>query len=580
MSYVDYKKLELKNFRSYKELEFEFRPGIHLVLGDNQSSSSSSSNGGGKSSPFLSLAWTQFGYSSFGSDPSRDYKGNCMTAVDFVKDGKEYRIERYHKDKAEKNGVKLFLDGEEISNRKKRDTEADIDKILNIPAELFVSCVVVTQGLPVNFTDMTPTLRKSIAESMLGFDIWDSFRPAFSTRLREQQLERNTCESQYSESKDDLIRLNSRLETMRENQERSQQDFTAKAKVIKEKMKELRDSLEAKSEHIQKEEESVGLSYDSLNESIQTNLVNYQKLSSSLKVLKSRASSLFEILDTKVCTECKQNYPTHMIEGAESELAQIKDKKGSLIEKMQEVETQSNKLKEAESRMRDIQQDIRTYRTQLQSYTSQLQQISQESKLKIEDSDIKELEQELSGLKGKVESLSQSLRENEKEVSHLAYLDKMLLPSSPFRTLVLEKYIGHINEIIESIRPLIFDDVEISLGISDRGNGIDLVVKKDDKVYDYRALSGGEKRRLDIIVILSFQRFLMESSGFTTNLLVFDEIFDGLDQQGINSVLSCIETLFPDTSCIYVITHNNNIKSAFHSVIRVVKENGLSQIMD
>jgi len=84
---------------------------------------------------------------------------------------------------------------------------------------------------------------------------------------------------------------------------------------------------------------------------------------------------------------------------------------------------------------------------------------------------------------------------------------------------------------------------------------------------------------VDIIIILSLQRFLLECTGVSTNLLVFDEIFDSLDNVGIRMILNCIDSIFDEDLCVYIITHKNDFKSSFESFVEIEKVDDISSIM-
>jgi DNA repair exonuclease SbcCD ATPase subunit len=116
--------------------------------------------------------------------------------------------------------------------------------------------------------------------------------------------------------------------------------------------------------------------------------------------------------------------------------------------------------------------------------------------------------------------------------------------------------------------------------VGGKSSGLDLPLYRNGRKIGYKAFSGGERRLVDIALILAFQRFQIEASGLSSNLLVFDEIFDGLDRFNVERVLGAIEALFPESNAIYVITHNDSLKSVFSSVIRVVKEESISTIQD
>ena len=79
---------------------------------------------------------------------------------------------------------------------------------------------------------------------------------------------------------------------------------------------------------------------------------------------------------------------------------------------------------------------------------------------------------------------------------------------------------------------------------------------------------------------LSFQKFLIATSDVLTNLLIFDEIFESLDFKGVEAVSNCIEALFPESTCIYVITHNEKVKSMFNSIVKMELVDGNTVIAD
>ena len=67
----------------------------------------------------------------------------------------------------------------------------------------------------------------------------------------------------------------------------------------------------------------------------------------------------------------------------------------------------------------------------------------------------------------------------------------------------------------------------------------------------YRATSGGERRRLDVALLLAF-------AG--TGTLFFDEVFDALDADGIEAVVRVLGELAADR-CVVVITHSDELKA-------------------
>jgi DNA repair exonuclease SbcCD ATPase subunit len=58
----------------------------------------------------------------------------------------------------------------------------------------------------------------------------------------------------------------------------------------------------------------------------------------------------------------------------------------------------------------------------------------------------------------------------------------------------------------------------------------------------------------------------------------FDEPFDGLDELGIEAAVELLTKMADQAGSIFVITHNNELKSLFDNVITMKKKNGVSYV--
>lgn len=94
----------------------------------------------------------------------------------------------------------------------------------------------------------------------------------------------------------------------------------------------------------------------------------------------------------------------------------------------------------------------------------------------------------------------------------------------------------------------------------------------------YNGNSDGERRRIDICVLLALQDLISTRASKTWNTLIFDEIFDALDKTGIEHVVDMFRT-FKDKS-IYIISHSEDIKKHFDTAIIVQKKDGISSIKE
>lgn len=123
--------------------------------------------------------------------------------------------------------------------------------------------------------------------------------------------------------------------------------------------------------------------------------------------------------------------------------------------------------------------------------------------------------------------------------------------------------------------------------------GTDYTVIFDDKFQynfytvtgecEYLSFSSGERRRLDMAVMLALRDILF-TNGLVTNILIVDEVLDsGIDGYALFAILNILKNKTKESSlgCI-VISHRNEIlqdlTDTFDRVITVVKEGGESSI--
>ncbi|MCM1216767.1 MAG: hypothetical protein NC548_19890 [Lachnospiraceae bacterium] len=105
------------------------------------------------------------------------------------------------------------------------------------------------------------------------------------------------------------------------------------------------------------------------------------------------------------------------------------------------------------------------------------------------------------------------------------------------------------------------------------------VINADGGV-SYAANSSGEKKRVDLAINLALQSLVSSRSNKKLNLIMLDEILDSLDDAGVEHVMELLQELAQEKSSIFVISHNDSIKSVFTDTITIVKENGYSMLKE
>jgi DNA repair exonuclease SbcCD ATPase subunit len=93
----------------------------------------------------------------------------------------------------------------------------------------------------------------------------------------------------------------------------------------------------------------------------------------------------------------------------------------------------------------------------------------------------------------------------------------------------------------------------------------------------YVGNSDGERRRIDVCIILALQDLIATRATKTWNLMIFDEIMDALDTTGIQNLIELFRAIAKDKST-YIISHSTDLKQYFDSAIVIVKKDGVSSL--
>lgn len=543
-----------RNFMSYESFDLPITPGKHLIRGVNNSSESSESNGSGKSSLLESISWTLFKKSTRTTNPSRNKLGSCMTGVEMEISGNKYRIERFFGDPILGNNIQIYENDQNISNRKPSLTEQDLGKIIGVDYDIFISTILVAQGMPKNFSGFTPTLKKSMLENLIGLVRWVEYRKRISNKSSEFRKSYNTLTSLLESIKNNLIKTNSRIETLKEVKSRMEETL----------VKDISDAEDELSRY-QKKIREVGfdvkdkVEYDNLVSSI-------KQMRNSAGYITSQINDLKQVVNLKVCPTCNRDYPEDRINDATEKSLFLKQKISRIFDTIKSLEVKE----------KEIADKLELYRRLEIEHSRVIKRVHDLKSQKIDSKEIEDLEETCRVESERYNETNLDSEDIKTKVQNFDYIDSLLLPSSKFRLQVISKYLDYINSIVDSICQMVFSDIGVSLVES--GDGIDFKIVRGNNILLYGELSGGERRRVDVVIILALQKFLIESSGISINVLAMDEIFDGLDGKGIQVVLDAIDVLFCESESVYVITHVQGLKSIFDNVITVVKENDISKI--
>lgn len=141
------------------------------------------------------------------------------------------------------------------------------------------------------------------------------------------------------------------------------------------------------------------------------------------------------------------------------------------------------------------------------------------------------------------------------------------------KSFVINQIVPTLNQQIEYWMQIIYQG---SIGVRfDKLLNVKIVNNASKNEMVFGQGSGGERRRIDIAIMLAFRQIMQMSTGRNPNIVFFDEVAENLDEDGIYRLYETLEDI-GKTNRVFVITHNTTLLNLLQNsaVIDVQKKDG------
>ena len=610
MANIYFESISLKNFMSFKEAYVNLnRNGYILVEGiNNNVEDSAKSNGSGKSSLFSGICWCLTGETISGAkEVSNIYlKGKTEVQVKFTFDSHSYTITRT------RNPSNLFIevDGVDKSGKGIRDTQKILEEYLpQVTSSLINSVIILGQGLPQRFTNNTPSGRKEILEKLSNSDFMiTDIKEKLSVRKSTLEDSRNSTNNNISELQGSISTLNTLLNMYINNLNdlSNSGDYELQIDKINLNIQKLKEDIESY-ETAKSETETLlnncVLSSEKLSseyklEQSKLKLIDTKELEEEItsvnfdiKTTSNKISEIDSISD--ICPMCGQKLHDVVKPDSTSlkeNLAVLKERHSELQVSLNEsnkynIELQNSldleyadRQKELSTSIESLQADIINYNNSLTTNNSML--ISESENLAKLQTKLNELENTKQHLKNEIENTKKCISDNTDKINDLRLtvddISARLEIISKMNTLVKRDFRGYLlSNIIQFISTKskyysnkVFGTDKLDFKL----DGNNILISYDDK--EYELLSGGEKQKVDVIIQLSIRDMLCKYLGFSSNIIVLDEITDSLDSKGCQNIFNLISSELGDVESIYIISHHTDeLNIPCDDTITIIKDN-------
>ena len=376
-------KLTLHGFLSYRDL-------VVVDLSQINVACVSGANGAGKSTLFDAITWSLFGKARRSDDALiNNGMDSCRVIFEFSYENEHYRVER-SKHRGKGTTLEFQVKGSDgswkpLTEAGIRATEDRIKEVLRLDYETFVNASFFLQGKADMFAVQPPGKRKEILSSILGLEIWETYRDETAHRRRAIQNEVKVRQSLLVEVIDELNEEDDRCATLK-----NLEALLKKTTSLRESKDEYLGQVRGQIRELEADEEKISLFAEQFT-SLETRLKETQGLLANRKISLTDVEKTLQHSD-----EIEKNYQSWQdvrkalsnMDTVGMEYNQLKLKRGEINGKVQaavaritqerlSLEQKQKEIAVIENAEPDIQRSLSEKTNQIEQVQSKLRDFEQ-----------------------------------------------------------------------------------------------------------------------------------------------------------------------------------------------------------
>ena len=496
---------------------------------------------------------------------------DCLVEIEFEINTRQYLVRRGIKPNVFDivvNGTELHREADDRAMQRVLE-----DNILKVNYKSFTQIVILGSSTFVPFMQLTSANRREVIEDLLDIRIFSLMNNILKDKIRTQ--------------KDQVKSLDLKKENLKDKM-KMQQNFIDE---LENRGKQNIDSNNTKITKLMEEVDNYMLENAKLEEELQNTTKKQEEVTgarqklSKLNTLRGKISQKVSaitkehkfFMENTVCPTCTQeieeSFRLNKIDDVQNKAKELKegfDELESTIKFEQERERQFNNLSKE---ITNLTHGISQNNTRVSGNQRQIRDLEQEIQTITENLANRNTEHEkLDEFKSNLAHTFAELSDKKQEIVHhdFAY---SLLKDDGVKTKIIRKYLPFINQQVN--RYLQMMDFYINFHLDEEFK--ETVKSPIHEDFSYSSFSEGEKMRIDLALLFTWREVARVKNSVNTNLLIMDEVFDSsLDGFGTDEFLKIIRYVIKDAN-IFVISHKQDMRDKFESVIMFDKVKGFSR---
>jgi hypothetical protein len=615
--------VEVDNFLTIGHAELRLhRPGsVVAVLGDNQTAEGYDSNGAGKSSLLPeSIGWCLWGETirklPADSVVNNKRKRNCQVTVRVRLDKDLLQVTRFRKHKEHGgNGLILKLNDEDITPGTPTLAEEKLKGLLGMDFTTFLSVVAFSPDA-LRFVSSTDASQKQVLDSILQTRRFSAALEYAKASAKAVLVDRQKVQTALTVARESLSTqegLLAQYNELNDNFQRREQDRLTGLQVqVDSRWKQVA-GLEAQ---LDVEEASKTATEKQLAEIEIPDTTALQKeytllakdlglCQGRLTIVRGQRDDIQSELDKainqagKPCPTCGQrvantgrmiiayqasrNKFRQQVEQYEQQEVTIKEQRKAVGQKLLRAQELQETREELLSKLGGINQRISNYRNSVATHKDHINNLkAQMASAPVNDYKrlIKEAQIQVTKLTHDLADLEQADFAYEHDIAEAEFWVEAF-GNSGIRSYLLDQILPELTEYAnEYSRKLMGGNIIIEFNThSGTRDKFQITAMNMDGSDLYVGNSNGEKRRIDVCVMLALFRVALSRTHI--NVLLLDEVLDSaIDRSGLESMVLLINTLARELKLTVFVTSHTDLNSRIQDCITLRKRDGLTSLVE
>lgn len=270
---------------------------------------------------------------------------------------------------------------------------------------------------------------------------------------------------------------------------------------------------------------------------------------------------------------------------AQTNLSKVEEEGKAIKEAIEQIDTKLNTIKDnynqVEISIKNKQTEKDTAYANIHRLQNEIQELQsrKEEILKVETNNIKEYKEMIDKLNQDVINIDNNITSEQNEYNksndYVSTVKHSLqLVTKEFRTYLLQNSLKYLNKVLENYSSKLFSNSGDIIKIQETDTKLDINLGQ----ATYESLSGGEKTRVNIALLLAQKSLASMIGNISCNMIILDEVLGYCDSEAESVVTDLITDELDSLESIFMVSHKE-IPIGYDTELVVIKDkNGLSRI--